>query len=268
MNARLVIFLGLLAAPGASFAAGGLTLLGVRGQAGAEAGPALAAEQAHELCFLLPQAASFAETIPGFFQVAGGLARPMEAGLVVAPDPADSRLLRVGITPPAVVRVTRCLRLGKFGPFPLVVFPAAVVREDLAPLAEGLRTSGLRLAVCGESSELRAYLRGQGLDFTDLGASPPAQLGPGTLLVGQLSSEAWERLVTETSSAGARLLAFVDDPALMPGVYTQTDPSGLRYLAKITLPLPPLLATDPRARETLHTLLFAALAPVLPRASL
>ena len=259
MNARRFILLGLLfVLRGTSLAEGGLTLLGARGQAAAEAIPALAAGQASELSFLLPPAASWVETVPGFFQVAGGIARPVEAGIVVAPDPADPRLLRVRITPPAVARVTQfLLHLGKFGPFPVAVFPSAVVRGDLAPLAESLKISRLRLAVCGESSELRAYLRGQGLDFTDLGTAPPTDLAPDTLLVGLLSGEDWERL----ASAGARLLAFVDDPVLIPGVYAQADPGGRRHLAKITLPLFPRLATDPRARETLHTLLLAALAP-------
>jgi hypothetical protein len=247
-------------------AADGVTLLSVENQARVEAAPALVAGQPARLHFLLPPQTSLADAVPHLFQLAGSLARPLPAEVVVQPDPSDSRLVVISLTPPSVTRVTQfVLQVGKLGSQTLVVFPAATRRDDIAPLAEVLETSRLRLMVCGASPELRAYLRGQKLDFEDFGTDAPDRLAADALLVGLLSDEDWRRLAVDpvagTILTSGRLLAFVDDPALVPGVYAQPAPAGRSYLAKVTLPLPALLPSDPRARETLAALLRAALAP-------
>src|SRR5690606_6348769 len=127
---------------------------------------------------------------------------------------------------------------------------------------DALRAARLRLVVCGDSAELRAWLRSQALDFEDHGGDAPSRLSGDELLIGFLRAEDWDRLAAERGSG--HVLAFMDEPSLAPGVYGRHDLGGARYLAKITLPLFPLLATDPRARETLHTLLLQALPPARP----
>ncbi len=249
------------------FAAGGLHLLGVEEQTRAESAPAaLVAGQPSTLQILVPADTAPADLAPRFAQLAGAIARPLAVEAELLPHPADARVARLRLTPPAVTRVTRlALWLGPHGPQTLVVFPAAGARprEDLAPLADLVSAAQLRILVCGPSVELRAHLRAEKIPFDDQGADPPDRLDADTLLLGHLAAEDWERLSTDRRApASAHLLAFIDDPALLPGVYVQRDPAGRRHLAKITLPLATLLSTDPRARETFHTLLRQALPPL------
>lgn len=246
------------------FAAGGLHLLGVEEQARVEPSPALVASQAATLEVLVPVGVNAADLKPRFVQIAGTIARPLALEAEVLPHPMeDARIARIRFTPPAVTRVTRLLFwLGEFGPQPVTVFPAGERREDLASLADALHAACLRLVVCGGGAELRAWLRSQALDFEDLGRDAPSRLSGDELLLGDLRAEDWARLA-DARGAG-HVLAFMDEPALSPGVYVQRDPAGVRHLAKITLPLFPLLATDPRARDTLHTLLLQALPAARP----
>ncbi|MEY4488963.1 MAG: hypothetical protein RIQ79_1471 [Verrucomicrobiota bacterium] len=242
-------------------AGGGLNLLGVEEQSRVESSAPLVAGLPATLQILLPPGTSASDLAPRFLQLAGTIARPLPVEAVILPNETDARVLRLRLTPPAVKRVTRLqLWLGQVGPVDLVVFPPAEKREDLAPLAEALAASRLRLIVCGPSRELRAYLRGQSLEFEDFGADAPEHLAPDTLLLGELASEDWGRLTRDPRApATARLLAFMSEPTLLPGVYTQAA-----VATKVTLPLVPLLSTDPRARETLHQLLLQVL-PAAPR---
>lgn len=246
------------------FAAGGLHLLGVEEQTRVEPAPALVAGQPVTLEILVPAGATAEELKPRFVQIAGTIARPLAPEAELLPHPMeDTRIARLRFTPPAVTRVTRLMFwLGEFGPQPITVFPAAERREDLTPLADAFETSRAHLIVCGHSPELRAWLRSQKIDFEDYGSDAPERLSADTLLLGELRAEDWHRL-TDARGAG-HVLAVMDEPALVPGVYTQRDPAGRRHLAKITLPLFPLLTTDPRAGETLHVLLLQALTPARP----
>ncbi len=247
-------------------AGGGLNLIGIEEQNRAEPVAPLVSGQPATLQFLPPPDSSASDLIPRFLQLAGSVARPLTVEAVVLPNDADPRVLRLRCTPPTVKRVTRLqLWLGQSGPVELLVFPATEKREDLVPLAEALAASRLSLVVCGRSRELRAYLRAQALEFEDLGTDAPDHLAPDTVLLGELGHEDWERLVRDPRTpANARLLAFVSDPVLLPGVYAQPVAPGGVVATKITLPLVPLLPTDPRARETLHLLLLQTL-PAAPR---
>lgn len=249
-----------------SMAGGSLNLIGIEEQSRAEQVAPLVSGKPATLRILPPPGFSESDLKPRFLQLAGTIARPLAMDAELLPNDADTRTLRIRLTPPAVKRVTRLqLWLGQSGPVELLVFPAAEKREDLVPLAEALAASRLRLSVCGTSRELRAYLRSQSLEFEDFGADAPEQLASGTVLLGEIGNEDWERLVRDPRTpANARLLAFVSDPALLPGVYTQPITSGGITVTKITLPLLPLLSTDPRARETLHLLLLQTL-PAAPR---
>lgn len=211
---------------------------------------------------LLPADASPADATPArLVQFAGALARPLDTPVSLEADPADPRFRLARFTPPAVKRPAAFgLRLGDGAPLTFTVFPADARRPDRASLADALETSRLRLLVCGPSRELRAWLRAEKLDFEDEGKDPPERLPADALLLGTLSEDDWKRLAAPRP-AGAppagRLLAFVDAPELLPGVYA--EPAARR--AKITLPLLPALPADPLARETLHALLLQALTP-------
>lgn len=261
-------------APAGLHAAGGLHLLRVEEQTYAEPSVALVSGEESTLQILAPFApadSAPADATPVFRQlsVSGGLAAPLAVEAAALPSTHDPRITRLRVRAPAVTRVTRFdLWLGKFGPVALTVFPAERPREDNAPLADTLATSGLRLAVCGaatDTAELRAHLRAEKIDFDDLGASAPENIPADTLLLGLFRPEDLEHLAARP---GGPLLAFVDDPALLPGVYSESPPSAApsarRAIIKITLPLAPLLASDPRARETLHRLILQALPPPPP----
>lgn len=238
--------------------------LGIESMPRSEMPPALVAGQPVALRFLLPEKIDPGETAPKLFQVGGSIAQPVESEFSLSADPLDSRVTLLRFTPPPVTRTTRfLLRFGQLPPRPLLVFPAADRRETrLALLDEALRQSRLRLFVSGKADELRAYLRAQKLDFEDLGADSPGRLGADALLLAPLTDEEWQHLSVADAPRGARLLAFVSDPAQLPGVYhfAPAAPAPERTI-KVTLPLPDLLSPDPRARETLHLLLLTALAP-------
>jgi len=194
------------------------------------------------------------ENPPRIFQISGTVARPLDVPITVEADPAYPRVLLVHFTTPVVSRPTRLgLRLGDAPALTFLVLPADP-RPDLPSLSDILASSRLRLLVCGNSRELRAWLRTEKLDFDDQGVDPPERIPADTLLLGLLNDEDWARL-TAPSAPPARILAFVLAPSLLPGVYA--EPAARR--AKITLPLLPLLPTDPLARETLHTLLLHSL---------
>lgn len=261
---RLILPLLTLICGAPAFAAGGLHLLGVEEQTRIEPAPALITGQPVTMEILVPVGVNLEDLKPRFVQIAGTIARPLALEAELLPHPMeDGRIARVRFTPPAVKRVTRFMFwLGEFGPQPFTVFPVAESREDLASLAEAFEASRLDLVVCGGSAELRAWLRSQKLDFEDWGVDAPESLSADTLLLGELRAEDWHRL-TDTRGAG-HVLAVMDEPALVPGVYIERDPAGRRHLAKITCPLFPLLTTDPRAGETLHALLLQAVPPARP----
>lgn len=230
------------------------TFLGIVGQPPADSPCALVAGESATLRILPSDTKRIAEGIPRLFQIAGTIARPLDTHIAVEADPSDSRVILVRFTPPSVTHPARFrLRLGDANAFTFSVFPADP-RLDLASLTDALATSGLRLLVCGKSGELRAWLRMQKLNFDDEGVDPPASVPADTLLLGVLNEEDWRRLIAYPAE-GCRILAFVDAPNLLPGVYA--EPASRR--AKITLPLLSRLSTDPLARQTLHTLLFNAL---------
>lgn len=193
------------------------------------------------------------------FQLGGALSAPLDTVISVTSDPADPRLLLVQFTAPPASRPTRfALRIGDAPPIPLHVYPAT--RDDLPSLVDALASSRLTLAVSGPSPELRAWLRTEHLDYEDLGADTPDRIPADTLLLATLTDADWTRLTTR--SPDGRLLACIENPPTsIPGVYS--DSLGLR--AKITFPLISLLPSDPRARETFHTLLLQALPPATPR---
>ena len=227
---------------------------------------ALVAGQAVTLELLLPDGHAREPLSPVFRQLsaAGGIAAPLTLDASLAPAAADDdgRLARLRMVPPEVTRVTRLgLWLGESGPLLLTVFPAARPRPDLAPVADALAASRLRLALCGPGRELRAHLRAEGLAFEDLGTEVPDHAPDGALLLATLRPEEWERLAARP---GGALLAFVEELSPLPGVYARLDGPGQRSLVKVTLPLAARLAGDPRARETFHRLLLQSLSSPQP----
>ncbi len=230
-------------------------LLGVNGRPVAATPFAVVATQGVALRILSSDAAPIDKTSVRLVQIAGVVARPLDTPVNLEPDPADSRLSLVSFTTPAVERpATFGLRLGDSPPLVFTVFPAYSTRSDRASLAETLETSRLRLLVCGPSNKLRAWLRSEKLQFDDEGVDPPDRIPDDALLLGVLNKENWQRLAPP---GAGRVLAFVEDQTMPPGVYADTAARR----AKITLPILSALPDDPLACETLHTLLLDALTP-------
>jgi len=108
----------------------------------------------------------------------------------------------------------------------------------------------VRLAVFGESPALRKFFQEEQIAFLDLG-SEAADLGQKTILpVGEVGLEDGRDL----KSRAARMVLFVRDPTVWPGVYRTDSPDG--SLVRVTLPLLDTLSTNPRSRQIfLDTLL-------------
>jgi hypothetical protein len=255
----------LLGAPATGATAAGITLLAVEEQPRPAPEPALVAGQPATLRFLLPPGQSLADLAPRFVQLGGAVAAPLALEAELTADPADPRLALLRLTPPPVTRITRLLLwTGQFGPQALTIFPADAAREDHPSLADALRQSRLALLVAGPSEELRQHLRALALPFEDLGERPPRRLERDAILLAAFTPETWQKFAPALADApaDARLLAFVADPALLPGVYPLLPADTAPALgAKITLSLLPLLPADPRARDTFHHLLLNALVP-------
>lgn len=248
--------------PAPTVAPASLRLLDVSGRAPDSNPPAILAGEPVVLRLFFPPGTSLETLRPRLFQTAADALRiPLNPEMSLAPDPADPRVaLARFVAPPLIRAAPIALDFGAAGSLPLVIFPVDKPRADQLPLTAALSASRLRLAVAGPSPELRAYLRAERIDFTDLGASAPASLERGVLLLAELTPDAWLRLATPAAPAGASLLAFLAEPALLPGVYA--EPAARR--AKITLPLLPLLPEDPRARATLHALLLQLMSSPAP----
>lgn len=238
-------------------------VLGVQGSELASLPPALVAGESVTLRLLLPPGIELASLSPRLFQTAGEIIQiPLRPAITLVSDADDQRLTLAHFTLPRFTRVARVdLDLGHAGSVVLSVYPS---RTDEPALAEALAASPLRLAVAGPSAALRGYLRAEKVTFTDLGAITPHQLEKDVLLIAELSSDAWTRLASASRPPRASLIAFVSDPAILPGVYVV--PAAGR--TKVTLPLLPFLMSDPRARATLHALLLQTLSsssdPIFP----
>jgi hypothetical protein len=256
------LLLGLVLALATPAGAETALVLGLAGEPSpAPSPPALVAGTTVSLRLLLPADHSAAESTARLLQAAGPLAAPLPAEVRLAADPDDPRLTLAVFEAPPVQRVTTVLlEIARLEPLSLQVYPAAP-RADLPSLAEALHRSGIRLQVSGRSSTLRAQLRAEKLDFDDLGPAAPERLESGALLIADLEPAAWQALREGVAEAprGSRLLAFVPDPDLLPGIYPAAGLSGdTATCAKITLPVLERLPSDPRARETLHHLLLLA----------
>ena len=231
-------------------------VLGVAGRPRLSVPVALIGGESATLRLLADRAVTPAASSARLFQLAGPVAKPIETPLSLDLDPADPRVLLVRFTPPAVARASRlALQFDEAPPLILHVLPAGP-REDRPALADALHTARLRVLVCGRSPELRAWLRSEKVDFDDLGVDPPERIPGDALLLGQMSEEDWNQL-TATPAAATPLLAFVDSPGLLPGVYAE---SAARR-AKVTLPILSGLTADPLARQTLHALILQSIAP-------
>ncbi len=263
-RARLLLgsVLGLALALAAPAAAETALVLGLADEpAAAPSPPALLSGATVGLRLLLPADRRAAESSARLLQTAGPLAAPLPVEVRLTADPGDPRLTLAVFEAPPVRRVTTfLLEIDRLAPIPLQVYPAAP-RADLPSLADALHRSGVRLQVSGRSATLRAQLLAEKLDFEDLGPDAPDHLEPGALLVADLEPAAWQALREGLAEAprGFRLLAFVSDPDVLPGIYPSAGLSGdIATCAKITLPVLERLPTDPRARETLHRLLLLA----------
>lgn len=258
-NSAVLLLLGTIACLSLVARSGAAPLfLGIEGRGSApEPPPAILAGEKIVLRLLLPPPEIVGAPQIRLLQTGGkSIEIPLPSSVTLDADPADPRVTLARFTAPALERIASLtLDFGPLGVLPLEVFPVPSPRTDPPVLAEAFTARGLRLLVAGRSTLLRHYLRGEKLEFEDLGPESPDRLDADSLLLAELSPAAWRDLSAETVPAGARLLAFVSDPALLPGVYAE---SAARR-TKITLPLLARLSDDPRARHTLHTVLLQTL---------
>ncbi len=245
---RIPLLLALAVAAGTLRSEPSVEVVGVEGRASEARTLHLLAGQPVELKLQM-----FA-TAPGrisirasLYQLAGGIAAPLAKDLPVAADVgfdgASLRPQKFGITPPEVRHATMMeLRFAAkseagdawqpAGVARFVVHPAGLFPQVKALLSKAIETAGTKVAVIGESPQLKQTLRGAGLGFDE--AEAVADPAPGRLYLAECSAEAARALIAQTPPE-ARLLVFTSDPALPPGVYWTQRGAG--FTAKVTLPV-------------------------------
>ena len=234
-----------------------ITVLGIDGRPSHPVEYAIVAGKPLALRLFVPENLGDAGIHAELFQFAGGIAQPLACEFTINSSPGDSRIRSVGLTPPAVERITRfVIRIRNGGVIKLIVYPAPKDRVDRVVLADVLASSGRKIAVCGKSAQLRAFLKTHALEFEDHGPDFPETLASETLLIGELSPGDWKRLAA--LPVGGELLGFVDDVSHLPGVFSYPQST------KVTLPLLSDFSSDPRAEETLFNLILTALTPSHP----
>lgn len=220
-----------------------------------------------------------AHLVADLFQLASGVAAPLQRDVPITPEFSfedRTYLPAVCVLPslPAVQRRTTMLLKLKAADsgtssasrsLTLIVYPAAEPDAWKKTFAARLSRSGLRrLAVFGEGTALRQFLRLRKVAFEDLGQEWPGEFDGQTFYLGETSAPAPPRLA---DLPGTRLVLFksqADEPILPAGVYQSSVGEG-GSVWKVTLPnLFVLPGSHPDAEATLDEIFRAALEPRPP----
>ena len=245
-------------------------VVGIEGRAGDAPAIHLFGGQPAEL------ALQIASTRPGrmsirasLYQLATGVAAPIAKNLTVADglavDGSSLRPQKFAMTPPEVraaammeLRFAAKMEAGETwqsaGVARLIVHPADIFTQIKTQLSAATNRMGVKLAVLGESPQLKSVLREVGQVFSEADAASDA--GADTLYLVECSADAARALI-ERTPATARLLIFTRDPALPPGVYWTERGDG--FTAKITLPILADLGRAPERQMLFLTLFQQAL---------
>lgn len=218
-------------------------------------------------CAIQAPAGGTVDVEADLFQQGGGLAAPLEQKIAVArgvkPQP-DRPLVSWTLPIPAVKRETQMvarLRVrppgGEWTPaggFKLTVYPPGFAGENLAAVAKERR-----LRVFGPGT-LREFLRGQGIEFEDLGPDLSAvEPDPECVDLGQAPAERLGEWLEGHTGWRGTLVVYCPDAPLLPGVYV-TAGRGSR-LAKLVFPEN---LAEPRAQKTLLETLKTVITPNTP----
>ncbi len=193
------------------------------------------------------------------FAVADGLRAPLGAwqalgsfrlnekgeGELFAEVPVSKPARRIGIDAQLRARVESAVVPVGSGHF--MVYPDDLV----APL----KRAGMTLGVFGGNEALRSFFKEKEVPFKEMGRELPSPSSGEMILIGDETDvrfKEWlRRLPTD---AQVRLIAFVPDPTVLPGVYRQT--SGRLGVTKVTLPILQNLADDPLLQTSLVRLII------------
>ena len=133
---------------------------------------------------------------------------------------------------------------------------------DWTALQTHLHKNGPQLLVFGKEPGLRSFFNARSVAFSDQGEDLPMRLAPGTLMIGLLSARDWAERQAHLTMEGGRLIVFVADADVPPGVYTTSAGGGT--MTKVTLPIIPTLARDPRNEDFFLQLIEQHLTPAPP----
>lgn len=240
-----------------SVAAREVLLLGAAESRASAPRHAVAAGGTLVLDVLIPASIDRDQIEVGLWQISGALTLPL--GKPVA---LEGRADAHGITPvkvefPQLERKSRVLV--KFtakddartvlGLVQVQVYPA----RDWAPLARKLKKDGWVPAVFGKDEALREFFKARDIEYSDSGDAPPEVLAAGTLAIGLLSAKDWAAHKGRLGAGGGRLIVFVADAELPPGIYTQAAGEGA--VTQVTMPVLDKLGADPRAEDLLFQLI-------------
>jgi hypothetical protein len=251
-----VLILGLLTGGSASAAGEGseIITLGAQGWREQPARLSVASGGTLTLDVLIPTSLDRASVLVELWQTSGnimlplGKALPMDGLLATAiPDANGVTTLRVAF--PKLERRARVLVkfISKDAPNTAlgVVLVTVYPPIDWAPLARKVKKDDLRLVVFGKDTVgLREFFEARHIPFSDNGDNMPERLGRDTVAVGELSPKDWAERKDRITPEGGRLIVFVADAEVLPGVYSTAVDEGT--VTKVTIPLLANLAKDPR----------------------
>lgn len=132
-----------------------------------------------------------------------------------------------------------------------VVFPKTKPGARAEVVDSASKEGGQRLAVFGESKDLRDFLNAENIAFEDLGGEFPKEFRPGLLVLGEVTASAVE--THRPNGRSGRAILFVSGTRLLPGVYESVTSDG--SLTKVTLPLMASLGTNPQKQSVFLDLL-------------
>lgn len=203
-------------------------------------------------------------------QITSAISAPLASELPVAQeltfDRSLARFEKWKVTPPSVRHVTTVqlrfdVQAGEGNPWQpagsarLVIYPADLTEQWKKAVAEAESRESGRLAVFGDSVRIKTALRRCGVDFEDLGDTLPSQLDRSLLYLGECTPSDLVELRSR-EKLPPRLILFVDDPELLPGVYWSDHGAG--FLAKVTLPIWQDFARSPQRQSAFFNLLQRA----------
>jgi len=197
--------------------------------------------------------------------------RPLSPELTFDQCTALSTTCTLPDLPPVKARTRFLLKMGvrladepkvvhPTGTAEIFVYPRQSIVEWKAAFTSLLAHAGMtRVAVFGNGTSLRTYLRRQQIPFDDLGATWPQVLDATSLYLGDSPLRLFAAGSSIPGMHEVLFMASTGDPGILPGIDSVTNGSG-GTTVNVTLPgILDHLEDDPRSQEAFMTIIGHAI---------